>query len=432
MPNDTIPTAIPLNVEITRPDLIAWLATIPPQNLAAEVERTLAAGNLVLTLITASTGEEAMSRFFSPIVTRMTDLDGTIKKLLTSAQTSQRLGEIGETIVAEQLGRAFPNDQFEVTAKRAHEADICATFDVGGGLKQHALVEVKLYTNDVQTKELDKFRSDLASTGQRYGLMVSLSSRLAGVKGPVHLEEGPGYVAVYVPNAGTDGWGVMWGAALLKSIILYRERAAAGRVLPTGAVEQAWRRIEHEVATLGEIIGELRGMKEKINKARDAVLKPLDELSQTILASELRLSAALDRIQARLAEELTALPQTGVPLNLLTAAKPDAVLAALAALGTDKRAPTLAALYTVAQEAGLDIALGAEPGEWRLLRDGNEVAVTKASKTRVDLQVPLVPGVPVTFVPGLEEIKGDCVLIKGEKGDGFAARARAWLVGAGQ
>ena len=419
--------AVALNATTTRPDLITWLGTIPADRLDAEIERTLAVGNLVLTLITASTGEEAMSRFFSPIVSRMADLDGTIKSLLGAAQKSQRLGEIGETIVAEQLGRAFPNDQFEVTAKSGHVADIRATFDVGEGQKQHALVEVKLYTNDVPTQELDKFRRDLATTGQRYGLMVSLSSRLTGVKGPVHVEEGPDYVAVYVPNAGVEGWGVLWGAALLKSIILYRERAAAGRVLPTGAVEQAWRRIEHEVQTLGEIISDLRGMKEKINKTRDAVLKPLEDLSQTILASELRLGAALERIQDRLAEELTALPQTGIPLSLLTVAKPDEVLAALAALGTDKRVPTLAALYEVAHDAGLDIALGAEPGEWRLLRDGQEVAVTKATKTRVDLQVQLVPGKAVTFVPGQDEIKGDSVIIKGDRLEVFVGRARGWL-----
>ena len=105
------------------------------------------------------------------------------------------------------------------------------------------------------------------------------------------MQEGPDYVAVYEPNAGTDSPSVLRGAALLRSIITYRERAEAGRVLPTGAIGQAWRRIQHEVETLGAIIDELRGMKDKVSKARDAVLKPLDELSQTILASELRLSA---------------------------------------------------------------------------------------------------------------------------------------------
>src|SRR5689334_21060507 len=97
-----------LNVEITRPDLIEWLQTVPPDKLPQVVENTLAAGNLALSLLQASTGEESMKRFFRPVLEPMEELKGTIEGILRATQRSQRIGALGEDIVCEQLKTAFP------------------------------------------------------------------------------------------------------------------------------------------------------------------------------------------------------------------------------------------------------------------------------------------------------------------------------------
>lgn len=57
-----------LSVEIGRPDLTRWLRNVAPENLAFEVERTLAIGNQVVTLMRASSGQEEMDRMFKPVV----------------------------------------------------------------------------------------------------------------------------------------------------------------------------------------------------------------------------------------------------------------------------------------------------------------------------------------------------------------------------
>jgi hypothetical protein len=68
---------------------------------------------------------------------------------------------------------------------KAQEADIRAYFDVGDEQPVEARIEVKLYTNDVPSAELDKFRRDLKKTGVRFGLMVSMASRLTGMQTPL-------------------------------------------------------------------------------------------------------------------------------------------------------------------------------------------------------------------------------------------------------
>jgi len=417
-----------LETTITRPDVVDWLQSLPPEKLGGEVERTLAAGNLVLTMIQASTGEEAMSRFFGPIVDRMKELDGTLKEMQGKVNKSQRIGELGESLVAKQLKDAFPEDEFELTAKDGHQADIRAKFKVTSGKQCEALVEVKLYANDVPKAELEKFRNDLGQTRRKYGLMVSLSSRLTGIHGPIHLEETEEYLAIYVPNAGIDGWGVRWGAALLKSIIAYRERAAE-RVIPTGAIEHAWRKIQHELLSLEKVTSELQSIKAEVIEARTAVLIPLDRLLQRAVAADLLLSDAMGRIQNRLGEELMLLPQTGILPEYVKGSPPDQILGEIAKMreDKDKRHETLMHLYTSAQEAGIDIALTETLGGWRFLKEGHEIGFTKAQKGRVDLTVLLHPEKPVTFVPGLDEIKGNEVTVKGDKPEKLAERARFWF-----
>src|SRR5262249_36952751 len=101
-----------LDVEVARREVVNWLESVPRERLREKVENKLAAGILVLSLIQASTGEEAMQRFFQPVVERMNGLKETLESMLRATQRSKPLGDLGEDIVATQLQRAFPSDKF--------------------------------------------------------------------------------------------------------------------------------------------------------------------------------------------------------------------------------------------------------------------------------------------------------------------------------
>ena len=75
-----------LNVEITQPELAEWLASVPEGELGREVENTLRAGHMVLTMVQAASGEEAMRRFFRPVTESMGDLQDTLNTLLTATK----------------------------------------------------------------------------------------------------------------------------------------------------------------------------------------------------------------------------------------------------------------------------------------------------------------------------------------------------------
>jgi hypothetical protein len=410
-----------LSVEVNRPDVVEWLQGVPPDNLSPIVENTLAAGHLALSLLQASTGEESMKRFFRPVLEPMDHLKETIEGILRCTQKSQRLGELGEDIVAEQLRSAFAADDFQIVSQEGHQADIHANFLVGSRQATKALIEVKMHGDDVPSKEVEKFRKDLKKSGLKFGLMVSLTSRLTGIAGPLHLEETPDYLAIFVPNAGLDGHRLLSATAMLKAVVMYRTRTT--QLVPTGAIEQAWTRLNDELGELKEIAAEVHDLRESLQVGQQTLSAVFGKLSEQAISAECRLHYALDRIANRLAEELATLPRTTETIGLVASGR-DEVLAFLGGLrkGKDARLRVFEALYDLAKRLGLKVRLNED--HWQLLHEGTLVAWTDGTKTRLDACVPLdFDGTPEVFLDmRLEKLKPNCVVIGGTAPDRMVGR----------
>ena len=420
-----------LNVEITREDVVEWLAEVPEEMLAETVENHLAAGLMVLTLVRASTGEETMKQFFRPVLHEMDKLGGTIDGLLKAASKSQRLGEIGENIVASLLQQAFPADTFEVTAKEGHVADIRAQFDVGAGQTREGIIEVKLYSHDVPSKELDKFRRDLVTTGVRYGLMVSLTSRLMGIKGSLQVEQDENSVAVFVPNAGLEeNFKLLLATMFLKAIAAYEARADEAALIPAGAVEAAWQRLNDEMAELQSVCRDVRSFRDQLRRAQKDLVAVLDSVHESALSAELKLQHSVQRLTQRVIDEFRTLPTTSPP-KLPASSAPDTVLSAIAALqqNKDKRAPAFERLYELSQSLGLEIAI-TDDGHWTFLAAGKLLAKTSGTKTRLDLEIPIVDeSKPIQLLPSCEKIGKGTLTVNGADVDRLLERAKVHFEG---
>ncbi len=418
-----------LDIEITDEALAEWLREIPGDQLAARVEDTLRAGHLVLNLVQAAAGEDQMARYFRPVTERMDDLKGTLDEIMERAQKSQRLGEIGEEIVSRQLEASFPGDSFKVVSEQAGEADIEAWFDLDPYPETQARVEVKLYSRDVPGPELEKFRRDLRKTGVKYGLMVSLASRLTGVRGPMFIEDTGEYTAVFLPNAGLDGVRLMAATALLKAIILYHARAAAARRVPAAAIERAWDRINAEIEQIERIVRDVDTFRDSVRNAEGAMTRHMNDLADAATWIHANLHTAVRSLTEHLYDELVALPSEGRTPALSRPTPADAVLAELDRLHNekDKRAPAFRRLYEAVTMAGHEILLDDE-GRWHLLSEGEERAVTAGTRTRVDVVFPITD-TTIELDVAVEKKKGDTIIISGGDPEAMAKKVGERLTG---
>jgi len=425
--SDTDAPSFKLRVEITDPNLVAWLEEIPEEHLGARVQDTLRAGHFVLNLVQAAAGEEQMSRYFRPVTDQMERLEETLEDIMGRARASQQIGKLGERFAVNQLTEAFPGDRFEDVSGKAQEADIRAYFDVGDDVPVEARIEVKFYSDDVPTAELDKFRRDLKKTGVRFGLMVSMASRLTGMQTPLKIEEEEGALAVFVSRAGLDGVRLIAAAAMLKAIILYHARAGAAHRLTAAAIRQAWSRLSAELEELQEVARQVAEFRSTVRTVAADVAGRLNELADRASDADIRLRHAVQRLTGRLRDELDALPSDDQPPALPAPTPLDAVLAELDRLGKakDKRAQAFRCLHELAEANGLDIYLS-EDGTWTLSRSGKHIAHTAGTKSRLDVVFPV--GDTLTEIdPTVEEAKNREITISGKDPAALLARVEARL-----
>jgi hypothetical protein len=401
-----------LTTTVRRDDLVQWLESLPDERRDVQVEQALALGFQVLTFVQASASEESMNRFFRPVLASMDDLSARLQTMMSFSNKSQRLGELGEAMVASQLQDAFPRDRFEIQSSGPHQADVKAVFQLGDGIEQAALIEVKLYTKDVPSTELDKFRSDLREQRQRFGLMVSLTSRLTGINGPFSIEARDDYVAVFVPNAGMDGNLLYWGASLVKALMLYERRA--GVQIRSDAIALVFERLQADLAELNEAARQVAQLKDSVRRAQGKVNAALDELVDNAVNAEVRLKHVVERLEVRLIEELGELPRTTSELALPEPATANEVEAFLVELDktNDKRGAGYRAIYAALQ--GKDVALVMEAGEWTLTRGEVRLAKTTSTKTRVDVQWAVGDAKRLTLDVGLESLKSNHIVMNGK------------------
>lgn len=411
-----------LAVEITDRNLVEWLEEIPEDHLDARVQDTLRAGHFVLNLVQAAAGEEQMSRYFRPVTNQMERLEGTLDDIMGRAKVSQQIGKLGETFAVNQLTEAFPGDRFDDVSGKPQEADIRAWFDVGDEDPVEARIEVKFYDGDVPTKELDKFRRDLKATDVRFGLMVSMASRLTGMKTLLKIEEAEDAVVVFVSRAGLDGVRLIAAAAMLKAIMLYHARAGAAHRLTAAAIRQAWSRLSAEVEEFKAIAGQVAEFRGTVRSVADDLSGRLHDLADQASDADIRLKLAVQRLTGRLRDELESLPAADEPPALPEPSPPDAILVELDRLqkAKDKRAPALRRIHELAADHGIDILL-ADDGTWTLLRSGEAVARTAGTKTRLDLVFP-AGDTPIEIDPTIEDAKNKEIIVSGKDSDAMLAR----------
>ena len=103
-------------------------------------------------------------------------LDLTINKLFGISKTSNKKGELSENLVKELINNKYPNYSYDITRHISHNADGIMVSPSG----LQCLVEVKNYNHTVNKDEVIKFKNDLKTTNNKFGLFISLQTNIQG------------------------------------------------------------------------------------------------------------------------------------------------------------------------------------------------------------------------------------------------------------
>ena len=111
-------------------------------------------------------------------------------------------------IVTVSILWGFSNDLPDYKFLKNYKAPVSSKVYSGDGelispSNMKCLVEIKNYTNSVTSKEIEKFVYDMAYTGNKFGLFISLQSNIVTKKGiqfDIYIKEGIKRYCVFVSN----------------------------------------------------------------------------------------------------------------------------------------------------------------------------------------------------------------------------------------
>ena len=130
---------------------------------------------------------------------KLDKFDETINKLFGISKTSNKKGEISENLVSQLIKNKYPNYCYEVKRSIAHNADGKIISPSG----MQCLVEIKNYSYIVNNEEVNKFKRDLKSTNNNFGIFISLQTNISGKK-TIDFEADENINIIYISNVIND------------------------------------------------------------------------------------------------------------------------------------------------------------------------------------------------------------------------------------
>ena len=259
-------------------------------------------GRIVQLAATFSTSEDILRGLFTRVDDRMDSLSETIEEFQGKTQNAAIKGTITEDIVSNQfISRfGFNGDDFEVISNQNNATDIKGTMvldpEHGKPFEEIVRIEVKQYTKNVPEKEVEKFWRDLEAQNTRYGIFVSMRTKIANHDDYIQVIKKGSRIGIIVSNETHEDRRHLVAWELLRLIVAADSISGyIGSGISSNFMQMV-RELENETEKLGEAYSELS----ELNKIGTTILENASTSAGNIFKIQANVSTAVRNIQTRM------------------------------------------------------------------------------------------------------------------------------------
>ena len=210
--------------------------------------------------------------------------------LLNIKNNSSKKGKLGESLAMNSLKKKYPDWKIENTTGTAHESDLFAYSDNYGKI----FYEIKTYSSNVPSKEIQKFKDDMTTTNSKYGIFVSQTSGIVGKK-LIDYEIIDNSILVYISCAGLNGHGIEIGTEFLLSLIDsgYLDRR---HLLKNDNIRDVLYEINESMYELNECINNFSRIKMQIDEHRNTMNRSVDMMYRNVVEYSTKANITYDTL----------------------------------------------------------------------------------------------------------------------------------------
>ena len=225
----------------------------------------------------------------------------TLSKMI-GGQPRER-GDIAEETVAKIISDAFPTYEIQEIGRKDRRTDLLVIDPSGTRI----LVEVKNYTSNIGTQQLEKFYRDLRANKGAFDAAIFLStgSGIVGKKG-LTWEVYDGIPICYSPKTGINHISISSLVAFTLAMLKLEVGAKSGSKggIPVATIREVWQDIEKEIEGLQNALIQQQSLLELVAELHDVVFKKLVQISSKGMDVQRGLSEFVGRLRGDVANKL--------------------------------------------------------------------------------------------------------------------------------
>lgn len=217
--SSSLKTEMKLKLTLKDSRAIEIVENIPTKQRNKVIEKYIILGDMVVAHASISTRKESVEDFFAPLKSDIEMIREQLRQIVPTIAIPAKKGEITVEAVFGSLQEHFMDDSFEDVSRIGKYADILATT---ADTNQPVLIELKEYTNIVPQTEIDKFWRDMDRRGTKYGIFISMRSRITKCSSCINIQTRMNKTAIFVVNSELNWSGHLFAYYVAKKLVELR------------------------------------------------------------------------------------------------------------------------------------------------------------------------------------------------------------------
>jgi hypothetical protein len=212
----TNPDKYDLNIKFTDPGAIEIILNLPEDRRDEIIEKYIILGDMVVTHASISTSKESVEKFFSPLKQDIDLIRDQLKNIVPTLMTPSKKGDVTVEAIFKSYEDHFLDDSFEDVSSIGKYTDILGVIN---DVNTPILIEVKEYTNDVPSSQVDKFWRDMETRDVNYGIFISMRTKIQKCSGSISIHNNLKRTAIFIVNNELNWTGHIFAFYIIKKLI---------------------------------------------------------------------------------------------------------------------------------------------------------------------------------------------------------------------
>ena len=209
-------SVLTIDITFTDPKAIKIIQNLPEDKRDNVIEKYIILGDMVVTHASISTSKESVENFFAPLRQDILLIREQLKNIVPTVMTPSEKGKMTVEAIFKSFEEHFMDDIFEDVSGIGKYTDVLATISE---TNTPVLIEIKDYSGEIPTSQVDKFWRDMELRDVKYGIFISMRTKIAKCSSCINLKHNLKRAGIFVVNSELNWSGHLFAFYIIQKLI---------------------------------------------------------------------------------------------------------------------------------------------------------------------------------------------------------------------